>query len=204
MKSKKINRQQLKSNKQSLKKSQIKQLKNQPKNTNESWLKTAWKNAKKFVKDIVKDIKKNAKKIYKQIKKDFTASKDKKKFKPGSMVAFRYYAKDKQKRWDRNPLILCLGWSKTHPKTHFYGLNVHWMKGGTNERVAFASFFVELLDKRNGKLVYEDVKPFLKKYKGSPVLRMYIYKNVSGKVIDMPTEQYLTAAALPTEKWMGG
>jgi hypothetical protein len=165
-------------------------------------IKTAFSKAKDFVKKEYKKIKQNATKVLSDIKRRSKNAKTRETFKPGALVAFNYDAKYKQQRYDRNPLIICLGWSKEFPKTHFYGLNLHWVD--MNQRVSIASFFIELLNKRNGKLVYDDVKPFLKKFKKHPILRMYIYKNVSNRVYVMDQDMYLSAAAIPSEKWMGG
>jgi hypothetical protein len=168
-----------------------------------SFFKRVTKRAKSFIKGAVKDIKKNAKKIFKQIKKEFMAAKSKDKFRAGRLIAMNYKAKDAKKKYDKAPLIICLGWSqnKNLKNTHFYGLNLHWLP--MKDRVAVATFFVELNKKRGGKLQWGDVKPFLHKFKGSQVLRMYIYNNVMGKVIDMPDDVFLTASAIPSEIWMG-
>ena len=171
--------------------------------TEKSFLKGVLSKAKNFIKDKAKDIKKSAKNIFRQIKKDFMASKSRSKFEPGTMIAMNYKAKDATKRYDKTPLIICLGWSQ-NPKlknTHLFGLNMHWMK--MSDRIKLASFFTELNEKKGG-ITYQDVKPFMHKFKGSPILRMYIYKNISGKVIDMPKDQFMTAAAVPSETWMGG
>ena len=176
----------------------------QPKRSSrKNFMEGVFSKAKAFIKDKAKSIKKSAKALFRQIKKDFLAAKSRSSFTPGSLVAMNYKAKDAQKRYDKAPLIICLGWSQ-NPKlrnTHFYGLNMHWMP--MKDRVFVASFFTELLEKRNGKLQYQDIQPFLAKFKGSPVLRMYIYNNVQGKVIKMPTDQFMTAAAVPSEIWMG-
>ena len=166
-----------------------------------NWLKNAWSNAKNFIKKSAKKIKQNATKIIKALRNDTGTSKSKQTFKPGKLVAFNYNAKHKQKRYDKNPLVIMLGPSQ-RTKNLYIGLNMHWLP--VNDRVAIASFFVELLQKRNGELTYDDIKPFLKKFKGHPVLRSYYYKGVSKKVYEMSPEQYLTAAALPTEKMVGG
>ena len=176
----------------------------QPKRiTEKSFLQNVVKKGKSFLKDKVKNIKRNAKKLFTQIKKDFMQPKSKKKFNAGYLIAMNYNAKDAKKRYDRTPLIICLGWSQ-NPKlknTHFFGLNLHWMP--MKDRVMIASFFTELNDRKGG-IQYNDIKPFMNKFKGSPLLRMYIYKNVSGKVIVMPKDQFMTAAAVPSETWMGG
>jgi len=169
-----------------------------------NFIKNAISKTKNFLKTSYKGILKNAKKVFSQLKKDFLGSKKPSNFKPGKLIAFNYRAKDATKRFDKNPLVICLGPPKLRKlqKTHMFGLNIHWLPA--KDRVAIASFFTELLAKRNGELVYDDVKPFISKFKGHPVLRMYIIKNIGQKVIEMPAEQYLTAASIPSEQWAGG
>lgn len=166
-------------------------------------IKNAIGNAKNWIKTKSKNIRKNAKKILNQIKKDFLGSKSPSNFKPGKMLAMNYRAKDATQRYDANPLIICLG-PPQNPKlqrTHTYGINMHWMP--MNDRIALASFFTELNNKRNGSLTYQDVAPFISKFKGHKVLRMYIIKNIGNKVIELPAEQFLVAASIPSEKWIG-
>ena len=162
------------------------------------------KNTKKAIKDFFKNtykkIKKKAKEIYRKIDREYGNHKKPSNFLPGKLIHYRYNAKDKTKKFDKNPLLICLGPSRKHPKTHFLGLNLHWMP--MQDRVAVASFFLELRKKRGGVLTYDDIKPWISKFEGHPVLRMYIIKRVSDKVIEIPDdEMYLVAASLPTEVW---
>jgi hypothetical protein len=96
-----------------------------------------------------------------------------------------------------------LGPSRKHNGLYL-GLNLHWMP--MSERVSVAQFFLDLLEKRGGKLVYDDVKPFVKKYQNrkQPILRSYYYNRVSNKVYEMIDEQYLVAAAMPSEQIVKG
>lgn len=168
-----------------------------------NFVKNAFKNAKDWIKTKAKGIRRDAKKILRQIKKDFLGSKRPSNFKPGKMLAMNYRAKDVSKRYDANPLIICLG-PPQNPKlqkTHTLGLNMHWMPA--QERVALASFFTELNKKRNGQLTYQDVAPFVSRFKGNKILRMYIIENIGNKVIEVPTDQFLVASSIPSEKWMG-
>ncbi len=167
-------------------------------------LKNAFGNAKDWIKNKTKTIKKNAKKILQQIKKDFIGSKNPGNFVPGKMLSYQYKAKDATKTYDRVPLGICLGPPKNKKlkNTHFYLLNMHWMP--MNDRVALASFFVELNKKRNGKLTYDDVAPFISKFKGNQVLRMYIIANVSPRVIEIPSDQFLMASSIPSEDFIKG
>jgi len=167
-----------------------------------NFIKNAINKAKNFFQTSIKNIKKNAKKILNDFKKEYMSGKNPSNFLPGKMLAINYRAKDATKRFDKNPLIICLGPPKNKElqKTHTLGLNLHWLPA--KDRVTIASFFVELLEKRNGKLRYEDVKPFMYKFKGSPVLRMYIIKNIGPRVIEMPSDVFLTASAIPSEAWV--
>ena len=160
-------------------------------------IKTALKKAKDFIRKNYNTIKKNAKKIWREMKASSANKKTRKTFLPGNLVAFNYNAKHANKPYDKNPLVIMLGPSKKY-KDLYLGLNIHWMK--RNERVSVASFFLELREKRKGKLVYNDIKPFLKLYKGSPILRSYYYNRVSNKVYEMSEDMYLSAAAVPTEE----
>jgi len=174
------------------------------KQTYESFIKDVAKKTKGFFRQTYNDIKKNASKIIKKIRKDFSGSKNPNNFIPGTMINFQYKAKDVTKRYDRAPLCIMLGPPK-NPKlsrTHTFGLNLHWLP--IKERVGIATFLLELKKRNNGELSYDDVKPFLYKFKNSPVLRMYIIKNISSKVYEIDSEMFITAAALPSEKWAGG
>lgn len=168
-----------------------------------NFIKNAAAKAKEFLKSGKSKIKKAGKEFIKKIKAGFDSPKSADKFVAGKMIAFNYRAKDATKKFDKNPLVISLGYSQ-NPKlsrTHFIGLNMHWMP--MNDRVNLASFFTELNAKRKGKLTYNDVKPFLNKFKGHPILRMYIIKNVGNKVYVMPSDQFMGAAAVPSEQWAG-
>lgn len=169
-----------------------------------SFMKGVVNNAKSFIKDKLKDVKKYSKDIMRKIRKEYLGGKQRSNFLPGKMISYQYKAKDTTKTYDRVPLGICLGPPKNKKlqKTHFYLLNFHWMP--IKDRVAVASFFVELNKKRKGKLTYKDVQPFLSKFKGNQVLRMYIIDNVSQKVIEMPDDMFLTAAAVPSEDFIKG
>ncbi len=164
--------------------------------------KDAFNKAKDFFKYEYKNVKKNAKKILKDVTKRFSQSKNPDNFKPGKMLAFQYKAKFDKQKYDKSPLIICLGPPKNKKmrRTHTYGLNLHWMP--MKDRISVASFFVTLMEKRKGELMWDDVAPFIAKFKGNQVLRMYIVKNISSKVIEMPSDIYLRAAAVPSEQWV--
>ena len=165
-------------------------------NEKRNFLKNVISKSKDFIKNYSKEIKKNAKKVWKDIQIYSGRRKTPQTFMPGKLVAFNYNAKHKEKAYDKNPLVIMLGPSRKK-KNLFLGLNIHWLP--MSQRVALASFFLELRKKRNDKLTYDDIKPFLKKFEGHPVLRSYYYSRVSKKVYEMIDDQYLSAAAVPSE-----
>jgi len=158
----------------------------------------AVKRAKQFVKDTKNTLKKTKREIMKDFKRKYTGKKQPKNFKPGAMITFKYDAIDDTKKFDKNPLVISLGLAKDNNK-HFYGLNMHWMP--KNQRVLLASLVTEMLDKKNGKLEYEDVKPLMIKFKKSPILRRYAIRRVSQKVIEMPSDVFLRAAEFDFADW---
>jgi len=158
--------------------------------------------AKDFFSKTYNNIKRRGREIVRDFRKKYSNTKKKENFVPGRLLSFQYRAKHNEKKFDRNPLVIVLGPPK-NPKlknTHVYGLNLHWLP--VKDRVAIASYFIELKDRRGGKLRYEDIKQFIYKFKGHQVLRMYIIKNISNRVVDMPDDVYLTAVGLDTAMWV--
>jgi hypothetical protein len=169
--------------------------------TERKFLQNVASKAKEFINKNLKSVKKNASKILKDIRVKGGRRKSTKTFEPGKMVMFKYNAKHKQLRHDKNPLVIMLGPSKLK-KNLYLGLNIHHLP--ITQRVGAATFFAELVEKRKGKLTYDDVKPFIYKFNNTPILRSYYYTRVSKDVYEMDTQQYQVAAGLPTEKIVGG
>jgi hypothetical protein len=63
---------------------------------------------------------------------------------------------------------------------------------------------MEIREKNGGEVEYKDVKPIIKQFEGSPILRSYIYSRVSNTVIDIPPDQFLKFASLSFEDIQGG
>jgi len=162
----------------------------------ENIFKKASQKAKSFFKATKKTLKK-IKKSFVKDKKKYTVKKTAKNFKPGSLITFRYDALDKSKQFDKNPLVLSLGLSKQNNK-HFLGLNLHWLP--ESQRVLVASLIIEMLDK-NPNLMYDDVKPLIKRFEKSPILRRYAIRRVSQKVIQMPEDMYMASASISYPEW---
>ena len=94
-----------------------------------SFLSNVVTNAKEFVKKSIKNVKASAKKIFMQFKREYMGGKKRTNFLPGKMIAFQYRAKDATKKYDANPLVISLGPVQNEKlrKTHFIGLNLHWL-----------------------------------------------------------------------------
>jgi hypothetical protein len=168
-----------------------------------SILDTALKKSKDFLKSIKKETKKVSRNFIKDWRRKYADRKSVDKFKEGSLLAFTYNALDKNNKFDKKPLIVCLGFAKPRGKIkankYIYGLNLHWLP--KNQRVLLASLIVEMLKRKKGKLDYEDVKPLIKKFEGSPILRMYVVRRISQKIIKMPEDVYLRAASIDFAQW---
>jgi len=154
--------------------------------------------AKQFVKDTKKTLKATKKDIIKSFRRKYTGKKQPKNFLPGKMITFHYNALDDTKRFDKNPLVMSLGLARDNKK-HFYGINLHHMP--KSKRILLASLLTEMLERKGGELDYDDVKPLLKKFEKSPILRRYAIRRVSQKVIEMPEDVYLRAASFDFADW---
>lgn len=160
--------------------------------------KKAAEKAKQFFKDIKLMTRKAKRELVGAFKKEYKTKKTPSSFYPGTLITFRYDALHPQNKFDKSPLCVMLGSPRDNPK-HVLGLNVHWLD--EKKRVLLASLVVELLNKNKGKLVYKDIKPLIKQFKGSPILRRYAIRRVSQTVIQMPTEVYLAAASISYPEW---
>ena len=164
-----------------------------------------FKKAAQKAKDYFKDVKNLSRKakstIVRKMKKENKVKKTPKSFAPGTLVMFKYDALDASQKFDKSPLCVMLGFSRK-TKKNVYGLNLHWLP--EKQRVLLASLVVEMLEKKKGKLVYEDVKGLIKKFEGSPILRQYKIRRISQQVIQMEPDQYLAAAAISYAEWHQG
>ncbi len=153
--------------------------------------------AKKFLQNTKNTLKKTKRDITKEFKRKYLGKKNPSNFIPGKLLTFEYNAIDADKVFDKKPLIVCLGFPKDSNK-HILGLNVHWLP--EMQRVLLASLISTMLEKKD-KLEYEDIKPLIKKFEGSPILRRYAIRRISPKVVEMPRDVYLRAASLDYADW---
>jgi len=160
--------------------------------------KTASKKAKDFVKDFKKLGRSAKKKFLRKFQKENKTKKTPSSFKEGNFLFFKYNAIHEEHKFDKNPLIICLGKSRQNQK-HILGLNVHWMP--ENQRVLLASLISEIKKKNNGRVVYEDIKPLIKRFEGSPILRRYAIRRISNTILQMDDNEYLAAASISFPEW---
>lgn len=120
-----------------------------------------------------------------------------------NMIFYRYMAKDKTKPFDRTPMILTLSASSTH----LLGLNLHWCP--VPLRIAFLRQVLNLNLQyiRSGKpfvFNYKMAKPLIMRLNLKPIIKLYIIKRMSTKVVHIPPELWLTASKLRAETFTGG
>lgn len=121
----------------------------------------------------------------------------------GNFVIFKYDAKDKTKNYDKTPLVFIL-WKS---KSYMLGLNVHWCLH--NMRKLFLNHILKFNAKniKEGKPLeydYKRLKPFLRKIGMFPVIRLYIRKRISQKVVLIPTNKIKDVIFTKTETFTGG
>jgi len=161
-------------------------------------LKRAYNKSKAFIKDFKKLGNKAKKTFLRKFQKDNKTKKSPKSFKEGNLLFFRYNAIHQEYKFDKNPLIICLGKSRDNNK-HILGLNVHWLP--ENQRILLASLVIEIKKKKNNHVVYEDIKPLIKKFEGSPILRRYAIRRISNSIIQMDEDEYLAASTISFPEW---
>lgn len=142
----------------------------------------------KFVKDMLKT------KSKKLTLKDFE---------PGSLLMYRYNAKDKSETYDVTPLVMVLKYSRRY----VLGVNFHWAP--TPLRIILVKKILQMNTKniKAGKKLefdYKQLKPFLKKIGFAPVIRLYIKNRISETGVIIPPEHLMNAARTKSETFTNG
>lgn len=124
-------------------------------------------------------------------------------FQTGSMLFYRYDAKDKEKTYDKTPLVMILRKSKGY----VLGLNFHWTP--VILRVTLMKLILKLnkqniINNRPIQVSYEMLKPFITSMGLGPVIRLYIFKRISRRGIRIPETHWLIAARLRSESFNNG
>lgn len=124
-------------------------------------------------------------------------------FQTGNMLFYRYDAKDKDKTYDKTPLIMVLRKSKSY----VLGINFHWTP------IPLRITLIKLILKFNRNNIirgnpivvsYEMLKPFIMKMGLGPVIRLYIFNRISRRGLVVPPTHWLIAAKLRAESFNNG
>lgn len=122
---------------------------------------------------------------------------------PGSLLFFKYDAKDKEATYDKTPLSIVLSRSRGY----ILGLNLHWTP------VVLRVTFMKLLFKMNKQniakgrpieLNYRIVKPLIDSLGLGPVIRLYIRSRMSRSGVVVPQDLWLVASKLRAENFNNG
>lgn len=142
----------------------------------------------KFVKDMLKT------KSKKLVLKDFES---------GSLLMYRYNAKNQEETYDVTPLVMILKTSRRY----VLGINFHWAP--VPLRVVLVKKILQMNTKnikagRKLEFSYKDLKPFLKRIGFSVVIRLYIKNRISETGVLIPPEHLMNAARTKSETFTNG
>lgn len=158
----------------------------------------------KKTKKPTRDEEENASILVKNLLRKKTVTLQSKNFKTSTnMLFFRYDAKDKDRPYDKTPMILSLGSNSTHT----LGLNLHWCP--VQLRLTFLNIILNMFKqkiKSNQRflITYRSVKSILKTLRLTPIIKLYINSRISSKGIIIPPEMWLSAAKIRAETFTGG
>lgn len=142
----------------------------------------------KFVKDMLKT------KTKKLTLKDFE---------PGSLLMYRYNARDKSQTFDATPLVMVLKTSRRY----VLAINFHWLP--VPLRIVLVKKILQMNTKniKAGKKLefsYKELKPFLKRLGYAPCIRLYIKNRISETGVVIPPEHLMNAARTKSETFTNG
>lgn len=142
-------------------------------------------------------------KFVKEMLKTKTQKLTLKDFEPGSLLMYRYNAKNKEETFDATPLVMILKTSRRY----VLGLNFHWCP--TPLRVILVKKILQMnakniKAKKKLEFSYKDLKPFLKKIGFAPVIRLYIKPRISETGVVIPPEHLMNAARTKSETFTNG
>ena len=126
-----------------------------------------------------------------------------KELKPGTLIMFKYDAKDKSEIYDRTPFVMVL--SKT--SKYLLGVNFHWMP--VSKRQVLVDFILKsnsknIRNKRPITMSYKRIKGAVKAIGLYPVIRLYLRGRISKLGVRVPDELISTAAKMRGETFTQG
>lgn len=124
-------------------------------------------------------------------------------FRPGTLLFYRYDAKDKTQTYDNTPLVLVLGQNGRY----MLGLNFHWLP--YQKRLWLVDRILKHSKQevqRNSRLrfTYEDFKPLMRSVHFQPCIRLYIKRRISRNGVIIPPSELVNATKLKAETFTNG
>lgn len=123
--------------------------------------------------------------------------------KAGNFVIYKYNPKKDDVIYDKTPLVFIL-WTS---KSYVLGLNIHWCPLIIRKTILNHIFKVNSKNIKENKPLdydYKRFKPLLWKIGALPVVRLYIRKRISDKVVLIPTNRIMEICTLKTETFTNG
>lgn len=122
---------------------------------------------------------------------------------PGNLIFTSYDAKDKERTYDRTPLVLILRVSRGYT----LGLNFHWLPA--MNRIYLVK---TILDRNKANIEagrpiefsYKELKPLLKKLGYAPCIRLYINNRFAKRGVVIPPERLAEVSRLRAETFTQG
>ena len=164
------------------------------------------------INNIIKDVKQNnvtdkdsveAAKVFKLLLNSQLQQFKPQDFTVGSMLFYRYDAKDKENVYDKSPLVIVLRKSRGY----MLGLNVHWTP--IPLRIILLKYILQM-NKNNIRsnaplhISYSVLKPLINQLNLGPVIRLYIFGRISRRGLVVPPSMWLSAAKLKSESFTNG
>jgi len=118
----------------------------------------------------------------------------------GTMIIFKYSAKDKQKSYDALPCSMIL-W---RTKSHTLGINFHWMPIQLRERLIDIIYSFNQQNIKNNKpleITYKQLKPYIIKLGALPIVRLYINSRMSNHGVIVPSDKMKIAVRYSNENF---
>ena len=106
----------------------------------------------------------------------------------GTMVIFKYSAKDKTMIYDKTPCNIVL-W---RTKSYTLCIALHWAPLGLREKIIDYIYSLNQNNIQNNKplhITYNQMKPFLAKSGSIPIIRKYINTRMSNHGVIVPSER---------------
>ena len=122
---------------------------------------------------------------------------------PGTLITFKYDAKDKTEIYDKTPFVMVL----SATGKYMLGVNFHWLP--VARRQVLVEFILNdnasnIKNKKPISMSYDRIKGAVKAIGAYPVIRLYIRDRMSTMGVRVPDELISAAAKITGETFTGG